>query len=119
MLLWCKAVPKATRAFLQLAIDGYYEGKRWHRVLDKFLIQAGAAAEPPTKYEKEVKSYLRKQWGGNEVLGEFKKEMRPRIRFNHRGQLALASPLDADGQGQEATELFGQFFITLDSTVRK
>lgn len=114
VLLWCKAVPKATRAFLQLAIDGYYEGKRWHRVLDKFLIQAGAAAEPPTKYEKEVKSYLRKQWGGSEVLGEFKKEMRPRIRFNHRGQLALASPLDADGQGQEATELFGQFFITLD-----
>ena len=48
-----------------------------------------------------------------------KLEISPRIRFNHRGQVALALPLDSDVSTDgtvsgEFASLARQFFITLD-----
>ena len=46
-----------------------------------------------------------------------KLEVSPRIRFNHRGQVAMALPLDEDVEGNgSADALRSQFFITLDES---
>eukprot|EP00573_Skeletonema_grethae_P010318 CAMPEP_0201695726 /NCGR_PEP_ID=MMETSP0578-20130828/7589_1 /ASSEMBLY_ACC=CAM_ASM_000663 /TAXON_ID=267565 /ORGANISM="Skeletonema grethea, Strain CCMP 1804" /LENGTH=108 /DNA_ID=CAMNT_0048181613 /DNA_START=41 /DNA_END=364 /DNA_ORIENTATION=- len=39
--LWCKECPTTTRTFLQLCLDGYYDGMIFHRILSDFLIQTG------------------------------------------------------------------------------
>ncbi|KAL3816292.1 hypothetical protein ACHAXA_008100 [Cyclostephanos tholiformis] len=108
--LWCKECPTTTRTFLQLCIDGYYDGMIFHRILSDFLVQTGLTRD------------------GNRLSGL---EVNPRIRFNHRGQVAMAFPLDgggggsagdanhdgaAEGEGEEEERamLRYQFFITLD-----
>ena len=46
-----------------------------------------------------------------------KLEVSPRIRFNHRGQVAMALPLDEDVEGNTSADaLRSQFFITLDES---
>ena len=40
--LWCKECPTTTRAFLQLCLDGYFDGIIFHRILSDFLIQCGS-----------------------------------------------------------------------------
>ena len=58
--------------------------------------------------------------GGGDALGLDRKklEVNPRIRFNHRGQVAMAFPLeensDAHNADDEIAMLRYQFFITLD-----
>ena len=52
-------------------------------------------------------------------LDKKKLELSPRIRFNHRGQVALALPLDSDVSSNrtvcgEFASLARQFFISLD-----
>lgn len=39
--LWAKEAPKATRNFVQLCLEGYYDGTLFHRVIKSFLIQGG------------------------------------------------------------------------------
>ncbi|EED96366.1 predicted protein, partial [Thalassiosira pseudonana CCMP1335] len=39
--LFCKECPTTTRTFLQLCLDGYYDGMIFHRILSDFLIQTG------------------------------------------------------------------------------
>jgi len=39
--LWCKECPTTTRTFIQLCLDGYYDGMIFHRILSEFLIQTG------------------------------------------------------------------------------
>eukprot|EP01083_Nonionella_stella_P039795 108249_1 len=39
--LWCKECPTVTRTFLQLCLDGYYDGMIFHRIINNFLIQTG------------------------------------------------------------------------------
>lgn len=68
----------------------------------------------------------RQRWeeeGGGDSLGLDRKklEVNPRIRFNHRGQVAMAFPLEAssaasgnDEDEESAGMLRYQFFITLD-----
>ena len=146
--LWCKEAPRATRYFLQLCADGYYNNIIFHRIVPNFLIQTGDAEfrildqlehndddsnsnsnsnsnnssnvswkqPPPPDYQKKNCA--------QEALDRRRYEVNSRIRFNHRGQVALALGLDDninDGDDDDhnnssnsLARLQPQFFITLD-----
>lgn len=138
--LWCKECPSTTRTFLQLCLDGYYDGMAFHRVLPDFLVQTGLTRDDRlagAHGAAELDGYLRRSTAvppqrsssggtsGGDPLGWDRKrlEVNPRIRFNHRGQVAMAFPLEGGGGGgdgngnddeEEIAMLRYQFFITLD-----
>jgi cyclophilin family peptidyl-prolyl cis-trans isomerase len=90
--LWPKEAPKAVRNFLQLALDTYYDGLEFHRVIKGLFVQTGASAKSPS----------------DTIYGpHFNDEFHQRLRFNHRGLLACAN----DNLPNSNTN---QFFITLD-----
>nr|CAD7258149.1 unnamed protein product [Timema shepardi] len=39
--LWSKEAPKACRNFIQLCLEGYYNGTIFHRVVKGFIVQGG------------------------------------------------------------------------------
>lgn len=39
--LWSKEAPKACRNFVQLCLEGYYNGTIFHRVVKDFIVQGG------------------------------------------------------------------------------
>lgn len=39
--LWGKETPKATRNFIQLCMEGYYDNTIFHRIVPGFIIQGG------------------------------------------------------------------------------
>lgn len=39
--LWAREAPKACRNFVQLCMEGYYNGTIFHRVVKKFIVQGG------------------------------------------------------------------------------
>lgn len=130
--LWCKECPSTTRFFLQLCMDGFYNNMVFHRIMDNFLIQTGGFRkgeniDDQDNLHKERISKLKEYYKKigppfaieeeNEEDNKNRKrklELNGRIRFNHRGQLAMAIPVNADIEGDEAVSLAGQFFITLD-----
>ncbi|ORZ41279.1 cyclophilin-like domain-containing protein, partial [Catenaria anguillulae PL171] len=90
IVLWPKEAPLATRNLIQLALDGYYDGCIFHRLVPGFILQGG----DPTGTGH----------GGESATGaKLPIETHQRLKFNRRGLVALA-----DG--------FSQFFITLDKT---
>ncbi len=145
--LWCKECPSTTRTFIQLCLDGYYDGMIFHRIFSDFLVQAGLTTDGKLLSNSggggtvgngnnaaSIDRYLRSSTaslsggtssnslsvgGGGDALGLDRKklEVNPRIRFNHRGQVAMAFPLevnDAQNDDEETAMLRYQFFITLD-----
>lgn len=93
--LWSKECPLACRNFIQLALEGYFDGTLVNRVLKGFMVQFG----DPTNTGS----------GGESIWGRpFKDEVHGRIKFNHRGQVAMAN---ANKPNSNAS----QFFITLDT----
>jgi len=95
--LWSKECPKATRNFIQLCMEGYYDNTIFHRIIKDFLIQGGDPTGTGT--------------GGESIYGApFSDECNSRIKFSHRGQVACAS--FEDKRHQNAS----QFFITFDAT---
>ncbi|KAF8815166.1 cyclophilin-like protein [Phlegmacium glaucopus] len=92
--LWSKETPKACRNFLALAMEGYYDGVIFHRVVPGFLVQTGDKTGTGA--------------GGESFYGEpFEDEIHPRLRFPHRGLVAMAN------NGMKNSN-DSQFFITLD-----
>ncbi|KDQ50161.1 hypothetical protein JAAARDRAFT_42343 [Jaapia argillacea MUCL 33604] len=92
--LWSRETPKACRNFLTLAMEGYYDGVIFHRVVPGFLVQTGDRTGTGG--------------GGESFYGEpFEDEVHPRLRFSHRGLIACAN------NGQKNSN-DSQFFITLD-----
>ncbi|GJN18560.1 hypothetical protein PR202_gb05732 [Eleusine coracana subsp. coracana] len=92
--LWPKEAPKATRNFVQLCLEGYYDGTLFHRVIKNFLVQGGDPTGSGT--------------GGESIYGApFADEFHSRLRFNHRGLVACANAGTPHSNGS-------QFFITLD-----
>uniref|UniRef100_A0A7S3E618 PPIase cyclophilin-type domain-containing protein n=1 Tax=Rhodosorus marinus TaxID=101924 RepID=A0A7S3E618_9RHOD len=90
--LWSKEAPKACRNFLQLSLEGYYDGCIFHRIIKDFLVQTGDPTGEGT--------------GGESVYGEpFPNEIHSRLKFRSRGLLAMASE---ENEGNRS-----QFFITL------
>ncbi|KAG7476960.1 hypothetical protein MATL_G00088240 [Megalops atlanticus] len=90
--LWSKEAPKACRNFVQLCMEGYYDGTIFHRVVPDFIVQGG----DPTGTGS----------GGESVNGRpFKDEFHSRLRFNRRGLVAMANAGPHDNGSQ--------FFFTL------
>ncbi|KAL0571554.1 Peptidyl-prolyl isomerase cwc27 [Marasmius crinis-equi] len=92
--LWSKETPRTCRNFLQLAMEGYYDGVIFHRVVPGFLVQTGDRTGTGA--------------GGESVYGEpFEDEIHPRLRFAHRGLVAMANSGTKNSNDS-------QFIITLD-----
>jgi len=94
--LWSKEAPLACRNFVQLCLEGYYDGCLVHRVIKNFMLQTG----DPTGTGS----------GGESIWGRaFADEFHARLKFNHRGIVAMANE-------QRPHSNNSQFFITLDSS---
>jgi peptidyl-prolyl cis-trans isomerase SDCCAG10 len=92
--LWPKEAPRAVRNFVQLCLEGYYDGAPFHRVEKDFLVQGGDPSGTGA--------------GGESAFGApFADEFHSRLRFAHRGVVALANQNRPCSNGS-------QFFITLD-----
>uniref|UniRef100_A0A6M2DCY2 Spliceosome-associated protein CWC27 homolog n=1 Tax=Xenopsylla cheopis TaxID=163159 RepID=A0A6M2DCY2_XENCH len=90
--LWAKETPKACRNFVQLCMEGYYDGTIFHRVVKGFIAQGGDPNGDGT--------------GGESIYGSpFRDEFHQRLRFARRGLLAMANA----GKDDNAS----QFFFTL------
>ncbi|XP_068727983.1 spliceosome-associated protein CWC27 homolog isoform X2 [Montipora capricornis] len=93
--LWSKEAPKACRNFIQLCLEGYYDGTIFHRIVKGFCVQGG----DPTGTG----------MGGESIYGKaFKDEFHQRLRFVRRGLVAMANAGPNDNQSQ--------FFFTLGAT---
>lgn len=93
--LWTKEAPKACRNFIQLCMEGYYNGTIFHRVVKGFIAQGGDPDGNGT--------------GGESIYGEtFKDEFHSRLRFVRRGLVAMANSGPNDNGSQ--------FFFTLGAT---
>lgn len=156
IFLFCRECPKTTRLFLQMCMDGYYEGLVFgHRILKDFLIQSGDfrsrsnTNESSNNTKKKKKGWKEEENSTSGQVGEglemtkerrqnylkyfqdigwywwkeestnndiSSTEMVSRIRFNHRGQVAIARQGSSSSSTSESNEqeLQGQFFITLD-----
>ncbi|XP_055968501.1 spliceosome-associated protein CWC27 homolog [Sorex fumeus] len=90
--LWSKEAPKASRNFIQLCLEAYYDNTIFHRVVPGFIVQGG----DPTGTGA----------GGESIYGApFKDEFHSRLRFNRRGLVAMANAGPHDNGSQ--------FFFTL------
>ncbi|CCO28482.1 peptidyl-prolyl cis-trans isomerase SDCCAG10 [Rhizoctonia solani AG-1 IB] len=75
-------------------MEGYYDGVIFHRIVPGFLVQTGDRTGTGS--------------GGESFYGDvFEDEIHPRLRFPHRGLVAMAN------NGTKNTN-DSQFFITLD-----
>ncbi|KAL2318016.1 hypothetical protein Fmac_031892 [Flemingia macrophylla] len=92
--LWPKEAPKAVRNFLQLCLENYYDNTIFHRIIKDFLLQGGDPTASGT--------------GGESIYGGvFADEFHSRLKFKHRGIVAMANAGTPNSNGS-------QFFITLD-----
>lgn len=93
--LWSKEAPKACRNFVQLCMEGYYDGTIFHRVVRDFIVQGG----DPTGTGS----------GGESIYDRpFKDEFHQRLRFVRRGLVAMANAGPNDNGSQ--------FFFTMGMT---
>jgi peptidyl-prolyl cis-trans isomerase SDCCAG10 len=93
--LWTKEAPYACRNFIQLSMEGYYDNTPIHRLMKDFMMQMG----DPTGTGK----------GGESCWGRpFKDEFHGRLKFNHRGLVAMANE-------NKPNSNHSQFFFTFDS----
>ena len=96
--LWPKEAPKATRNFVQLCLDGFFDRCDFFRVIPSFIVQTG---DPSNTGTGPARTYL-----PNDAL--FPNELHSRLHFSHRGIVACA------GTPNDPSMNANQFFITLD-----
>lgn len=90
--LWSKEAPLTCRNFVQLCMEGYYDGTIFHRVVPGSIVQGGDPTGTGT--------------GGESIYGKpFKDEFHQRLRFARRGLVAMANAGPNDNTSQ--------FFFTL------
>lgn len=117
--LFAKQTPLTCRNFLQLSLDGYYDGTIFHRLVPKFILQGG---DPTGTGNGGESIYDGGAFGGDldawpmdQRRGKnagptginFRDEFHSRLKFNRRGLLAMANEGHIDTNGS-------QFFFTLD-----
>ena len=76
--LFCESVPRASENFLGLCAAGKYDNVKWHRNIRNFMIQTGDQSGTGKGGESI--------WGG-----PFDDEIRPTLKFNARGVVAMAN----------------------------
>ena len=91
-----KDVPVSVNNFVTLARNHYYDGQRFHRVIDNFMAQTG---DPGSKDEAKKAS-----WGTGGPGYSFPDEIRTKLVFDKPGMLAMAN----SGPNTNGS----QFFIT-------
>uniref|UniRef100_A0A1Q3F6N8 Spliceosome-associated protein CWC27 homolog n=1 Tax=Culex tarsalis TaxID=7177 RepID=A0A1Q3F6N8_CULTA len=93
--LWSRECPLACRNFVQLCMEGYYNGTVFHRLVKGFIVQGGDPNGDGT--------------GGESIYGHtFRDEFHSRLRFVRRGLVAMANSGKHDNGSQ--------FFFTLGPT---
>lgn len=93
--LWARECPKACRNFVQLCLEGYYNGTTFHRLVKGFIVQGGDPNNDGT--------------GGESIYGHpFKDEFHSRLRYSRRGLVGMANS-GKDDNGS-------QFFFTFAPT---
>lgn len=108
--LWCRECPTTTKLFLQLCLDGFYDNMLFHRIVPKFLIQTGAMRIPNIDIDGQKLEAYRLNVKADYALERRKYELHSRLKFGHRGQVAMALGVTDDADA----ELQPQFLITLD-----
>lgn len=74
--LWANEAPRTCRNFIQLCLEGYYDGTIFHRMVPGFMIQGGDPTGTGT--------------GGESIYGKpFADEFHQRLKFSHRGIVAM------------------------------
>ncbi|CAM3979988.1 peptidylprolyl isomerase [Deinococcus marmoris] len=93
-----KAAPVAVNNFVFLALNHFYDGTRFHRVIDGFMAQGGdpLSADPAQK----------NRWGTGGPGYSFSAEPKNGLKFDAAGVLGMARAASLDSQGS-------QFFITV------
>ncbi|THH17834.1 hypothetical protein EW146_g3042 [Bondarzewia mesenterica] len=93
--LWSKVrAPEKLTPNILRPMEGYYDGVIFHRIVPDFLVQTGDRTGTGA--------------GGESFYGEpFEDEIHPRLRFAHRGLVAMANNGTKNSNDS-------QFFITLD-----
>ncbi|GAA5511646.1 hypothetical protein Dcar01_00358 [Deinococcus carri] len=96
--LYPQQAPKAVNSFVFLALNHFYDGTRFHRVIDGFMAQGGdpLSADPAQKAN----------WGTGGPGYGFFLELDPALNFGSAGVLAMARSQSPYSQGS-------QFFLTL------
>ncbi|MBZ9714228.1 peptidylprolyl isomerase [Deinococcus multiflagellatus] len=93
-----KASPVAVNNFVFLALNRFYDGTRFHRVIDGFMAQGG----DPLSADEGKKA----QWGTGGPGYQFAAEVNNGLRFDRAGVLGMARAQSLNSQGS-------QFFITV------
>lgn len=76
--LWSRETPLACKNFIQLCLEGYYDKTIFHRLIPGFMVQGGDPTGTGT--------------GGESIYGSpFKDEFHQRLKFSHRGLVAMAN----------------------------
>ena len=92
--LFTREAPKSCKNFIQHCLNKYYNGCIFFKIFKNFMIQTG----DPTNTGN----------GGKSIFSEdFRDEFHSRLKFNHRGIVAMANKNKPNSNGS-------QFFITLD-----
>ena len=92
--LFTLEAPKSCRNFIQHCLNKYYNGCIFFKIFKNFMIQTG----DPTNTGN----------GGSSIYNEdFRDEFHSRLKFSHRGIVAMANKNKPNTNGS-------QFFITLD-----
>ncbi|OMJ68249.1 hypothetical protein SteCoe_34349 [Stentor coeruleus] len=87
--LWTREAPLACRNFIQLCMEGYFDNTPFYRVILGFMVQVGPETSNESIYG-----------------GPFKDEFHSRLKFAHRGIVAMANSKSNDNKSH--------FFITVD-----
>ena len=92
--LFTLEAPKSCRNFIQHCLNKYYNGCHFFKIFKNFMIQTG----DPTNTGS----------GGESIYSsEFRDEFHSRLKFNHRGVVAMNNKNKPNSNGS-------QFFITLE-----
>ncbi|WP_189057246.1 peptidylprolyl isomerase [Deinococcus daejeonensis] len=96
--LYPKVAPAAVNNFVFLALNHFYDGTRFHRVIDGFMAQGGDPLSADTAQQA--------RWGTGGPGYQFSAELVSGVRFDKAGVLGMARSQSLSSQGS-------QFFITV------